>query len=57
MRGRLAKTMSCLERHSSAAEGEEIIRTGREPSFRRSMGPYLFDMWIRVRWRGLFLRR
>ena len=58
MRGRLAKTTSCFVRHSSAKEGEEIRRTGREPKLRKTMGPYLFDRLERVWWRGfLVLRR
>lgn len=41
--GRLAKTMSFLVKHSSAADGDETTSIRREPNWRRRVGPCRFD--------------
>lgn len=56
MRGRFAKTMSFLVKHSSTADGDETTRTRRDPNWRRNTGPFRLDKFQRVLWSG-FLRR
>ncbi|MFS7951694.1 hypothetical protein Hanom_Chr07g00598091 [Helianthus anomalus] len=53
-RGRFAKTISFVVKHSSAAEGQEIKSTWRNPKRRRRTGPYLADILARVLWSGSF---
>lgn len=51
-RGRLARMMSFLVKHSWTKEGEEMTTTRREPNQREMMSPYLWDRVVKVRWIG-----
>lgn len=55
-RGRLAKTISFLVKHSSAADGDETTTVRRLPNWRKMIGPYLAAIWAEVR-KNFFLRR
>ena len=45
-KGRLAKIMSFLVKHSSAADGGETTRTACDPNLKKSMGHSDLQSWI-----------
>lgn len=54
--GRLANTMSFLVKHSSTADGDEMITAKREPSWREKMWPDSWEKVSKVRWSGCLRR-
>lgn len=56
VRGRFAKMISFLVKHSSTVDGDETITTGIEPYLRYKTGPYFADNEVSVN-NGLFFKR
>ena len=55
-RGRLAKMMSFLVKHSSTADGDDTMTTSWDPNFREKMLPYFCEKRWKVRWSGFLMR-
>ena len=55
-RGRFAKTMSFLVKHSWTADGDDTTTKRREPTLREKIGPYFCERLRNVRWRGSLRR-
>lgn len=57
-RGRFARIMSFLVKHSSAAEGEDTTTTRRDPKRSENIGPSFLERPSKVLWnKGLPMRR
>ena len=56
-RGRLAKMMSFLVKHSSTVDGEDMITTGLDPKRREKIGPYFLERFCNCPWIGGLRRR